>query len=71
MNRLLLEKGKQYSRIVPTVVQVMALTIAAVLSYFGLRPVLTGFALLMNFSLITIVVDAAQKLAFGFPQFSH
>jgi hypothetical protein len=46
-NRLLLEKGKQYSRIVPTVAHLTALTIVAVLAYLGLSPVLTTFAMLI------------------------
>jgi hypothetical protein len=46
-NRLLLEKGKQYSRIVPTVAHVAALTIVAVLSYLTLSPILTLFAMLI------------------------
>ena len=44
-NRLLLEKGKPYSRIVPTLAHVTALTIVAVLSYFGLSPLLTTLAM--------------------------
>jgi hypothetical protein len=46
-NRLLLEKGKEYSRAVPMVAHVAALTTAAVLSYSGLSPVLTVFAMLV------------------------
>jgi hypothetical protein len=46
-NRLLLEKGKEYSRTVPTVAHVAALTIVAVLSYLTLGPILTVFAMLI------------------------
>lgn len=46
-SRLRLEKGKEYSRIVPTVTHVAAVTIVAVLSYVGLSPVLTVFAMLI------------------------
>ncbi len=46
-NRLLLEKGKQYSRIVPTVAHVAALTIVTVLSYLSLIPSLTVFAMII------------------------
>ena len=46
-NRLLLEKGKDYSRIVPTVAHLAALTIVTALSYFRLAPVLTVLAMLV------------------------
>ena len=46
-NRLLLEKGKSYSRIVPTVAHVGALTVVAMLSYLSLAPVLTVLAMLV------------------------
>ena len=46
-NRLLLEKGKEYSRIVPTVAHVAALSTVAVLSYFGLSPILTTLAMVI------------------------
>lgn len=43
-NRLLLEKGKNYSRTIPTVAHVAALLIISVLAYYGLSPILTVFA---------------------------
>jgi hypothetical protein len=46
-NRLLLEKGKSYSRMIPTVAHVAALTSVTVLAYFQLAPVLTVFAMLL------------------------
>ena len=46
-NRLLLEKGKDYSRIVPTVAHFTALTIVTILSYLRLAPALTVFAMLI------------------------
>ncbi|MEZ5305621.1 MAG: YwiC-like family protein [Pyrinomonadaceae bacterium] len=46
-NRLLLEKGKEHSRIVPTIAHVFALFITCTLVYFGLGPILTIFAMLV------------------------
>ncbi len=44
-NRLLLEKGKQHSRTLPTIAHVAALAIASVLAFLGLSPALTVFAM--------------------------
>ena len=46
-NRLLLEKGKEYSRIVPAIAHFAALSSVIVLSYLGLSPFLTVFAMLV------------------------
>ena len=46
-NRLLLEKGKEFSRVTPTLAHVAALLLIAVLAYNGLSPFLTVFAMLL------------------------
>lgn len=46
-NRLLLEKGKNHSRTIPTLAHITALAMTCGLSYFGLIPVLTIFAMVV------------------------
>lgn len=46
-HRLLLEKGKEFSRVTPTIAHVAALLLVAVLAYNGLSPFLTIFAMLI------------------------
>lgn len=46
-NRLLLEKGKDYSRTIPTLSHVVGLAATCILVYFGTSPILTIFAMLI------------------------
>jgi hypothetical protein len=46
-NRLLLEKGKNHSTAIPNAAHIAALIVVCVLSYYGLSPALTIFAMLM------------------------
>jgi cytochrome b561 len=46
-NRLLLEKGKEFSRVAPTLAHVAALLLVAILAIYGLSPFLTVFAMLL------------------------
>jgi len=46
-NRLLLEKGKDNSRVIPIVAHIAALIVVCALSYYGLSPALTILAMLM------------------------
>lgn len=46
-HRLLLEKGKDFSRITPTLAHIVALLLVAVLAYNGLSPYLTVFAMVL------------------------
>jgi hypothetical protein len=46
-NRLLLEKGKDYSRAIPTLAHIAALVMICFLAYLGLSPVLTVFTMVV------------------------
>lgn len=46
-NRLLLEKGKDHSRIIPALAHFAALIITCFLAYYGLIPILATFAMLV------------------------
>jgi hypothetical protein len=46
-HRLLLEKGKEFSRVTPTMAHIAAVLVVSILAYCGLSPFSTVFAMLM------------------------